>query len=247
MNRNKVETRLSINLLNPGHFFACCGILHAVDRALGSVLGSFDGNEFVLETERKDPIQTIVNEASHIDISIGKESASPIHLGGKIDTRLDFWEHFDNRPKIKLFAGQEKSHDVVGRWIEHMKGHVTSNAKELWNSSVIDVPSGFDTHASWNSLDVGFSLHVQNMKRRSFPVVEFFAYLGAQAYGWYNSRKSREEYCYNAWAVPLPNIVARAAAAGALEFPGTRHFRARTKKSGQKKTFIEAMESDTPC
>ena len=247
MNGNAIETRLPVDLLNPGHFFACCGILHAVDRVLGVVRGSFDGSEFVLETEQKDPIQAIVNEASRIDIPAGDESASPIHLGGKINTRLDFWEHFDNRPEIKLFAGQEKSHDVVGRWIEHMKVHETSDAKELWGSNVIDVPSGFDTHTSWNTLDVGFSLNEQKMKRRSFPVVEFFAYLGVQAYGWHNSRRSREEYCYNAWAVPLPNIVAKAAAAGALEFPGTRHFRARTRKSGQKKTFIEASEADTPC
>lgn len=246
MNEGTVETRLPVDLFNPGHFFACCGILHVADRMFRSVRGWFDSSEFSIETEHKDPIHAMVEEASSINIQPGDKSDAPLHLGGKIDTRLDFWNHFDDRPPIKLFAGQEKSHAVVGRWAKHMKEQKSSGAREMWESSVQDVPSGFDTHTSWNALDVGFSLNEQGMKRRSFPLVEFFAYLGVQAYGWHRIKKS-EEYCYNAWTVPLPNIAARAVAAGALEFPGTRHFRTRTDKSGQKKIFIEAREMGTPC
>lgn len=246
MNNNAFETRLQVDLRNPGHFFACCGILHSADRLFKIARGNFDGSEFSIWTERKDPIHAIVDEASRIEIQPVDKSEDPLDLTGKIDTHLDFWNHFDNRPLVKLFAGQEKSHDVVGRWIEHMKAGRSGSTNELWESSAIDVPSGFDTHTSWNTLDVGFSLNVQNMKRRSFPLVEFFAYLGVQTYGWRHKRAS-EEYCYSVWTVPLPSIVAKAAAAGALEFPGTRYFKTSTKKSGQKKTFIEACEVHRPC
>lgn len=241
------ETKLTVDLLNPGHFFACCGILHAADRMFDSVHGRFDKDEFVIETELENPVHAILKEVSKASLQqYDDESDSPLRLTGKTETRLDFWNHFDNRPTIKLFAGQEKSRAVVGRWIDHMKAQKSSDVRDLWASSVIDVPSGFDTHTSWNSLDIGFSLNEQGMKRRSFPLIEFFAYLGVQSYGWHIVERT-EEYCYNAWTVPLPNMVAKAVAAGALEFPGTRHFRTRTRKSGQKKTFIEAQEASHPC
>ena len=69
---------------------------------------------------------------------------------------MDFWNHFDDRPSIKLFAGQERSDKLLCRWLDHLI-KCDKKITGLLDLQVQDLPSGLDTATSWNTLDVGFS------------------------------------------------------------------------------------------
>lgn len=222
---------------NPGDFFACMGILYCTDRFFDNAKGHFNEGRFHLEadcggdilSETVQNINSAMNECS-MRMDDPNDKSTAIALPG-IGLRLDFWNHFDDRPTIKLFAGQETSPNVVGRWLAHIKKF--KSVGDLREFSVIDTPSGFDATTSWNALDVGFSLNRHNIKCKTYPLVEFFAYVGVQTYGWW---QDGEEYYYNVWHVPLPMRIARAVAAGALEMSDkTTLVKFETKKSGAKR------------
>ena len=230
------NTSFSVHVDNPGDFFACLGILYCADKLFGHAAGYFKEGRFVLETNHEgSPLSTIMNKINSLDADKSLElnepkddSAAPITLRS-MKIRLDFWKHFDDRPTIKLFAGQETSKGVVERWLGHLKK--VDEVKELRDNTVIDLPSGLDTATSWNALDVGFSLNDQKMKILVYPLIEFFAYIGVQTYGW---RRNRDVFYYHTWQTPLPLTIARAVAAGALTLPDTQCFQFRSQKSGQK-------------
>lgn len=220
---------------NPGDFFACMGVLYCADRFFGNAEGCFRNGEFHLESDcggdiLSEIIQRI-NSAmaeSPMELDNPDDKATPITLQG-LGLRLDFWQHIDDRPIIKLFAGQQTSRAEVGRWIGHLEKF--TGVDDLRGFSVTDLASGLDVATSWNALDVGFSLNEHKIKTKVYPLVEFFAYIGVQTYGWW---RDSEAYYYNIWHVPLPMRIARAVSAGALEVPGTTTIRFETKKSGQK-------------
>jgi len=229
---------------NPGDFFACMGVLYCADRFFDNSKGHFKAGRFHLEADCDgNMLSEIVQKvnsamaASPMKLDDPDDKATPITLRG-IGLRLDFWKHFDDRPTIKLFAGQQTSSGEVGRWLGHLEKF--TGAGDLREFSVTDLASGLDVTTSWNALDVGFSLNEHKIKTKVYPLVEFFAYVGVQAYGW---RRGSSSYYYNVWHVPLPMRIARAVAAGALEMPGmTTLVEFEAKKSGQKQILKTGRE-----
>lgn len=219
-------------------------MLYCADHMFSLARGHFKEDEFCLVADCKDdPLDEIMLHLSKEQDPIKADtddSDSPLHLSN-IPMRLDFWNHFDNRPKIKLFAGQEKSKNLLCRWIDHLPDH-KQNQKGLLGLEVLDLPSGFDTSTSWNALDVGFSLNTQGMNSElcAYPLVEFFAYVGVQTYSW--EERSFSTYRYRTWGVPLPSMISIAVSSGALVIPDIRCFEFTTEKSGQKKILNRAKE-----
>lgn len=235
---------IKIDQRNPGHFFACCGILYCADRMFKEAYGYFKEGQFVLSAEcYKKPLNDILQNFQQYQSEIiiepdNDNSDAPLCLKN-IPTRLDFYSHFDSRPKIKLFAGQEKIMAIIMRWFDYIKKWDGRDITTLQDLKEMDVPSGFDTHTSWNSLDVGFSLNQQNMRRLSYPLVEFFAHVGAQTYSW---SKNGNTFQYQIWNIPLPFTVARAVGAGAINMPNTKRFQFKAEKSGQKQVLNNSYE-----
>ena len=261
-----------IDVKNPGHFFACCGILYCSDRIFDLAEGYFDKDKsgqdvFILKTDSDDnPLKEIISRLSvsgnpcycfgcisdshdHAmdSLSVSKDLAdmghykndSPLYFNG-VSIWMDFWNHFDNRPKIKLFAGQESSMKLIRRWTNYFTKYDDS-VNGLFDLAETDLPSGFDTATSWNALDVGFSLNEQKMNNamQVYPLIEFFAYMGVQTYSW---EKTKTEYHYRIWTTPLPITLSRAVAAGALTLPNLKCFKFSTEKTGQKKVLKRASE-----
>ena len=239
----------AVNSSNPGDFFACLGLLHCADVCYRDAIGYFKNGCFVLEASHDgnllDGIVQKINSAADDPLLADSEDdrAAPLFLRG-IRLRLDFWNHIDNRPTIKLFAGQERSEKVVRRWLDHLQKY--DGADDLRGFAVMDLPSGLDATTSWNALDVGFSLNEHQIKLKTYPLIEFFAYVGVQTYGWRridvakhdDGSQNRMVYSYNVWQDPLPMIVARAVAAGALEAPNAIRVNFESRKSGQKQILM---------
>ncbi|MDE0525478.1 MAG: hypothetical protein OXI27_02610 [Thaumarchaeota archaeon] len=237
------EYAIHIDLRNPGQFFACCGILYCADRMFKHAEGYFKDEKFLITADCDgSPIDEILKKIKGDTVRMTKQDSekadSPLDLC-MIPMRFDFYNHIDNRPKIKLFAGQEKFKDILSRWLDHVKKYDGENTSSLHGFNEIDIPSGLDADTSWNALDVGFSLNEQRMERRTYPLVEFFAHVGIQAYAW---SKNRQVYKYRTWPISLPITIARAVASGAIRLPGARCFEFRAKKSGQKQVLNTSYE-----
>ena len=237
------EYAMHVDLRNPGQFFACCGILYCADRMFKHAEGYFKGEKFHITADCSgNPIDEVLKKFKRRKESMikvdTKKADSPLDLG-IIPMRFDFYNHIDNRHKIKLFAGQERFESILLRWLNHVKKYNGENTSSLHEFDEIDVPSGLDTDTSWNALDVGFSLNEQGMKRRSYPLVEFFAHVGIQTYAW---SKNRQVYEYRTWPISLPITIARTVASGAIRLPGVRCFEFKTKKTGQKQVLNTSYE-----
>lgn len=244
----------AVNLNNPGDFFACLGLLHCADVCYRDATGYFRNGRFVLEASHDgnllDGIVQKINSAADNPLVVDSEDdrAAPLLLHG-IHLRLDFWNHIDNRPTIKLFAGQERSKNVVRRWLDHLQKY--DGTDDLRGFAVTDLPSGLDATASWNALDVGFSLNEHQIKLKTYPLIEFFAYVGVQTYGWRRidvakrgESQNRVVYGYSVWQDPLPMTVARAVAAGALEVPNMIRINFEAKKNGQKQILMMGKRAE---
>ena len=242
-----------VDVTNPGHFFACCGLLYAADHFFNKAEGCFVGNKFTLQTDcEKNPLLEIINkilpqEQQDLDdllICDDDEANDTAIFLVNLKIRLDFWNHFDNRPKIKLFAGNQKSKVILLRWLKNIqekKDDPLLNCKPF-DVYVHDLPSGFDTSTSWNALNMGFSLNEQklNQKIKTYPIIEFFAHIGVQSYAW--SKYKSSFYIYHTWPQLFPISIVTAIASGSLKIPGSRCFKFDLKKSGENKILNTAKE-----
>ena len=230
------EVQFRVDIENPGDFFACMGVLYCADKIFNRATGHFEGDRFVLDTDSGgNPLEDILAKINSdhseepLECDDSGDKASPVILRS-MNIRLDFWNHFDERPKIKLFSGQEKSLVIVGRWIPHLRQ--VGKVNDMRDFAVTCLPSGLDTATSWRALDVGFSLNDLKIGRKTYPLIEFFAYIGVQTYGW--KFESKQKCYYTVWQTPLPFVLARAVGAGALVLSDTIRLRFECEKNGQK-------------
>lgn len=240
---------IKTNLCNPGHFFACCGIMRCADRMLDGVEAGFDGDRFVMTAAGVDEpagvVLGLLKDGAGSVVAEDPGSASSPVLLDKIHTRLDFWDHFDDRPKIKLFAGQQTSEGVLRRCYDALRecdqGGAGGGPVDWKGCRRTGLPTGIDSDTRWTAIDVGFSLNDHGMKEmRTYPLVEYLAHIGVQGYGW---SRSGEMYRYRTWGRPLPYGLAMAAAAGALGVDGARLFTFSLEPSGSNKTFNMSREA----
>lgn len=237
---------IATDLRNPGQFFACCGILYCADRLLGDAAAHFEGDMFVLRAGEPDPVLSVLRRLGDCSASVTAETDdadSPVTIGS-IPVRLDFWNHFDDRPTIKLFAGQIRSKPLVERWARLLGTQCQGgDGPSAWTDfSTVSLPSGIDAATRWTAQDVGFSLNEQGMKEmRTYPLVEFFAHVGVQSYSWREIKRGR--YAYYAWDEPLPMAVAAAVASGAIRRLASRKFEFWTGRNGSNKAFNMSREA----
>lgn len=245
-----------IKVTNPGHFFACCGILKAADSLFDTATGCFtDDDKFTLKiNDVDDPLKAVIGrilpskkeELKDLIICDDRKKSDTAIFLNTIKIRIDFWNHFDDRPEMKLFAGRQKAYVIIEGWLEHLwdKRNDPLLSDDPFKISVHHLPSGFDSSTAWNALDVGFSLNEidkLNKKIETYPIVEFFAPIGIQSYVWNKNRKDNT-YDYNLWFEPLSISVAKAIACGALSDVKRKHFKFSHKKNGQTKILKEAKE-----
>lgn len=241
INTSTIET----NLRNPGQFMACCGLLYCADRLLSGITAHFDGEKFVLRGDESEPALAVMKRLEGCIDSISAETDdvnSPVRIGD-VPVRLDFWDHFDDRPIIKLFAGRIQSKSPIERWARYVQEFCRKGIRpSSWTDfSAISLPSGIDAATRWTAQDVGFSLETQGMKEmRTYPLVEFFAHIGIQTYCW--SKLGRGHHAYHTWDAPLPMLVATPVAAGAIPTLIARRFEFRVENNGSYKTLNMARE-----
>jgi CRISPR-associated protein Csx14 len=248
---------IKVDPVNPGQFFACCGLLELADRFWHGAEGWFERPEFCIECVGTvdallaqlvmDPPKELTKLENGLD---AKKIIAPLRFsfnGGASHTfTIDAWiamGMYKGKPTVlpnrpwNFWSGNQKSFDI---WMDLRSALVKQlpeltgeKAKSLFGYRVpLTGRFGFDPGAAWNALDVGFSPNTQKMPVASSPATEMLAAIGIQRFRPVLSH-DRKSFIYSTWGRPLAPPVAAAASSGLVSVEPADQFRGRVVDRGQ--------------
>lgn len=252
MNNPEPTIRINVDLSNPGHFFACCGLFELADRLWPGVgvLGAFKSTRFELWTGSTDcSLNRIIDafvEADVQQLDLDDNAASPLFLGEPFGLRLDWWKRVEgpNKARIELGGGYQLK-TWAGKQFGPLIFRLMKNAcggidllRLLDDPKTVHDPKGgksrkkttspfyFDARRNETSLDVGFSPDEQDMSVNAYPAVESLALIGLQRFRPAVDENGRvRSFLYTAWTDPLHPSIAMAAASGNMPVRSCGTFR----------------------
>jgi CRISPR-associated protein Csx14 len=221
--------RVNVEVTNPGHFFACCGLLEVAHRVWcpGPAEGWFeDGHFFLARNDGKPAEMAALVEAvvgcDAKEVPIDDRKTDPIEIGDPIGIRLDWWRKSDGSTNLfKTWAANATSLQMFKKWQEPLRRCADRIDRDpesiLTVSERVQGSYGFDSDLCWDALRVGFSFneHSRLKKLPIRPAVELFGAIGLQRFFPELDERTRSVW-YSAWWVPLTAPVAPAAVLGAL-------------------------------
>jgi CRISPR-associated protein Csx14 len=219
------ELRIPLDPVNPGQFFACCGLFDLLAGEGQDVFGRYEASEstprqatFVIEgsTRPLGSVLSMLRQAESESVKPAdredmKESVFPVALrSGERGWSLDWWldEFRDKTTQLKCWAGQVKSGNLVSELLTLIEPE--SGEHSLFTVSAMSKAKfGIDPRSAWNALDFGYSPNAHNKDAATYPAVEVLGCIGLQAFR--PVLKNRVvPYCL--WTESLPLTVARLAA-----------------------------------
>lgn len=231
-----------IDETNPGHFFACCGLLELAHRRWPGAQGWFHQDTFVLAEAWDDWVDSLCRCA------ISRTDEGYVHIGQPFDLILNWWLTADNTLKsLKTWAGGQQPDKIAlaaqktlcERSIMHNSallnyGHVLLNS----NGKPVK-PFYFDAKhsTSTNALGTGFSIETTKIKTIAYPAVELLTLVGLQRFHPRPSISSKWSFEYRIWPKPLNAPVAAAVASCAASIQGSKHYRFSINFRDDKKRF----------
>jgi hypothetical protein len=247
--------RIHVDATNPGQFFACCGLLELAERLKPGALGWFENDSFVIsEGPSLETLVARIVVAELIQLETDDTTASPIQIPSPFNLRLDWWKGGDKTSSdLKVWAGTMESFRIA-RAMQHAMRAPEFTTAEILNIGMVAFdpddlekkvePFYFDARRGPNShsRDVGFAPNDLGMTTIASPAVELLCLIGLQRVRPVSTGKPRL-FDYHAWSLPLPSLLAPAAAAGLLLDAGARGYRFESWfRTGQRKhkAFITA-------
>ncbi len=219
------DLRVQLDPLNPGQFYACCGLLELVALEHGPVMSRF-------ETEPRYPrvswfhlqgvppeflaaaLERLRAAASSISFHPRFEaSISPATLRlGAHTLELDWWlDEFREKPApVKCWAGQVTTRKLFEELLS-LLDNASSGSDLFERSRLTKSKFGVDPRAAWNARDCGYSPNEHGTDSATFTAVEVLAAIGLQTFRPAVQRRNRTSL-YSLWTAPLPVCVARSAA-----------------------------------
>jgi len=210
------ELRVRMDPLNPGQFFACCGLFELIDLDEPGVLAWFHLDsgrprtaEFIMECSvRLDELLTRLRskEPELLEARVeGSILPAMIRYGGR-QLILDWWlnEFRDKAVNIKCWAGRVTTRILFHELLPLVDGS-SSGGDIFERARMTKSKFGVDPRSAWNALDFGFSPDKHKKDAKTFPAVEILASIGLQSF----RPARRGNLSYSLWRVPLPAIVTR--------------------------------------
>ena len=248
MTPTKKTIRVNVDVTNPGHFFACCGLLELADRFWPGAEGWFKENEFLITCDGSlaDLIQQIC-QTRLVQIDPNNNTSSPLFYEKPFDLRLDWWQ--DDRAggkDLKVWAGTMES-GRIAKAMQLAMEQPEFQHSDLFNVGVIAYdpenstkkvePFYFDARRGPNahSRDVGFAANDLQLTTTAFPAVEFLCLVGLQRCLPVRLGRSRL-FDYHTWPQPMLPELLPAAICGLISHPESCGFRFENwYRTGQKK------------
>jgi CRISPR-associated protein Csx14 len=246
------ELRVPMDPLNPGQFFACCGLFELMAKFSPGVCAHFVADEarprraeFVLESEGLPELEMVLGalrEAQFQMVEEGEQSVWPVELLVARETLvLDWWlRDFREKPSnMKCWAGQVTSHKLFKELLPLIVPDV--GAEGLMTASAMSKSKfGVDPRSAWNALDFGFSPDIHKKDAATYPAVEMLAAVGLQ--GFRPNAERREGVAFHLWTIPLPLAVARMGAVAAWDGLGRFDYQFSIVKRGQSYKYFALAE-----
>lgn len=223
---NNLQIRL--DPLNPGQFFACCGLFELLGIEEPGLLGCF-----VLESKRprvasfcvqisREQLGIVLRRLRKGNVTFPDEGSvtgrKPIEppvrpaviAYGKSELTIDWWldEFREKTTSIKCWAGQV----TTRRLFDELRPllDIESTCEDLFDRAALTSSLfGVDPRSAWNTLDLGFSPNEHKVASTIFPAVEVLAAVGLQFFRPDSSKRSAVRY--SLWKDPLPASIARLA------------------------------------
>lgn len=233
---------IRVDLINPGQYFACCGLLELADRHWDGAQGWFNGDHFLFRPSslgRANDGPSLLREvaAARLDaLEPGNAGASPLHLAPPFDLRLDWWTDVRSGGKqLKVWAGSMRVSRIAVAMQTALLG-LKGPFESLLDVGMVvadpDKPKDkvepfyFDARRGASALaqDLGFSPDALSMRSEAHPAVEFLCLIGLQRFR-PAPTSERNVFEYTAWTMPLDPRVASLATAHVLRTPQDRTFR----------------------
>jgi CRISPR-associated protein Csx14 len=238
--------------LNPGQFFACCGLLELADLEQPGALSSFvlDASRpraacFTLETAAG--LRSVLERLKTAQAEYEEHPKEPVrpavipYNGERIV--LDWWldEFRHDTVNLKCWAGQVTTKNLFSELLPLLD--VSCSGDEVFERpAMTKAKFGVDPRSAWNALDFGFSPNEHGRDAATFPAVEILAAIGLQ--GFRPNADRRAGVFYGLWRTHLPAAVARMAFRSPWDGLPHRGYRFSIERRGQSyKYFTFAADS----
>lgn len=265
MNKPKPAITINVDLKNPGHFFACCGLLELAERlwhqssdSSKPALGWFSGSQFFIATEGGlDKLVMALTNEVFIQVDPNDKTASPIQIGGVFQQiQLDWWSDPRSGGKdLKVWAGTMESFRIARAMQNAMRGvrfteagilDVGTIAYDPMDPETKVEPYYFDARRGPNahSRDVGFSPNALQLTTTAFPAVELLCLIGLQRCLPSKGKKART-FEYFTWDTPIPTSLLQSMISGKIPaYRSQGYVFENWYRTGQKKH--KSFRSATP-
>ncbi len=246
------ELEVILDPLNPGQFFACCGLFETIVLEEPHALARFE-----LDASRPRAAQFSVSTSIELKSVLARLRGANAEFPDKeveaairpatisyngIRMELDWWlDPFREKSgNLKCWAGQVTTANLFSELLPMLDE--TSQGADLFNRPrMAKAKFGVDPRSAWNALDFGFSPNEHGADAATFPAVEVLAAIGLQ--GFRPKADRRDGVTYALWQEPLPAAVARVAFRAPWPGLPRREFDFSIAKRGQSyKYFTFAKE-----
>jgi len=246
------EIRVPFDPLNPGQFFACCGLFDLAAHHDPEACAWFEGDEllprralFVISGRALPELKVILTalrEAGVERLEHAEESIRPIalHIAGR-RLELDWWldEFRQETTNLKCWAGQVTTTKLFQELLPLLSEDV--DEKTLMTAAAMTKSKfGIDPRSAWNALDFGYSPNEHNKDAATYPAVEILGAIGLQAFR--PQAEQRDRVYYNLWEIPLPLAVARLAGTEGWKGLPLRRYSYSILKRGQSYKYFSPAE-----
>lgn len=237
--------------LNPGQFFACCGLLELIELEKPGSLA-----RFILDSARPRGAQFVVSDSVDLkEILRRLRSAKPEFVDGENEPPvpirpaklayvghtilLDWWldEFRQETVPLKCWAGQVTTEKLFSELLpmldENSSGEDLFERRRMTKSKF-----GVDPRSAWNALDFGFSPDKHGTDATTFPAVDIFAAIGLQGFRPVFHPRGARRVAYHLWQNRLPPSVARVAFRSPWPGLTTRGYEFSIDKRGQSYKYF---------
>jgi CRISPR-associated protein Csx14 len=232
MNAPDPTMRLKVDVLNPGQFFACCGLLELASRLDGGSLAWFDADGgFCLAGGFGDLLRKFRNACfsqpeldstslrlRNRDLPKMPETVKPIEirLSCGVPLLLDWWLRPSEHNGLKLWSG---SNSVFALFKDGFEAIRQDNSEDIL-TAVIQLrrqPFFYAASRPLHERDFGVSLDKigRGIEFEHFPYVELLTVIALQRFR--PLQTATREFRYCSWVVPLPAEIAGAVVAGGVQ------------------------------
>lgn len=251
MKGNRASFSVNVDVVNPGQFFACCGLLELANRLWPGTEGWFDDKSFLMVNDAGGTLEDVIGAITTVEFrqsDSADDYSSSIDIPSPFNLRLDWWKDEESGGKqLKVWAGSMRNVRIA-KAMQHSLG--TLNKDDFssifsYGTVVLEQdrpdqkvePFYFDSRrgAYAKSIDIGFTPDTLEMMTVAYPATELLCLVGLQ-----RCRPSATDtnriFEYFTWSVALPCPVLAAATCGLLENVGAKGFRFENAfRTGQKK------------